>query len=246
MKQAIFDFESEGIEQRPHYPPKPVGLATFIPGEGYEYDSWGHDSENGIYLLKGKKLVKKEGDPEKRAKARLLSAKKCDSILGHNSSKFDWDVAETHMGVKPPEWHKQDDSLFSRFLVDPHAPDLKLKNSAERVLGEKPEEQDAVFEWLYQQGFIVKPRIDHGVVKYQKDAGKYICKAPGKLVALYAIGDLTRAKGLWDHDMKIVKRDGMLEAYRREQQVAPILLRNEREGMRVDLELLDRELPIYE
>jgi len=241
MKQAIFDFESEAIKARPDYPPKPVGLAISLPGEPMEYNAWGHASENGIFVLKGKKLVRVEGDPQKRAKAKLQAAKKCDSILGHNSSKFDWDLAETHMQVTPPPWHKQDDSLFARFLVDPHAPDLKLKNSAERVLGEAPEEQDAVFEWLYQHKVIGKMKD-----KYPKDAGAHISKAPGKLVALYAIGDLTRSKGLWDHDMQRIKCDSMLEAYEREKQVAPILLRNEREGMRLDMPRLKRDRAVYE
>jgi len=174
----------------------------------------------------------------------LRDSRRCDSILGHNISKFDCDLSETHMGVKLPS-HKIDDSLFTRFLVDPHAPDLKLKNSAERVLGEPPEEQDAVFEWLHAHGFIQK-RTENGKIKYQKDAGAYISKAPGSLVAAYAIGDLTRSKDLFDHDIKIVKRDGMLDAYKLEQQVAPILLENERQGMRVDVERLEKDLPIYE
>jgi DNA polymerase I-like protein with 3'-5' exonuclease and polymerase domains len=244
VKQAIIDFESEAIRQRPEYPPLPVGLAVSLPGEPMEYDSWGHASENGIYVLKGKKLHKIEGDPKRRAALKLKEAKKCDSVLGHNSSKFDWDVAETHMGVAPPPWHKQDDSLFSRFLVDPHAKSLSLKPAAEEVLGELPEERDAVYEWLHEHGFIQK-KMEHGRPKYQKDAGAYISKAPGFLVALYAIGDLTRSKSLWDHDMKVIKRDGMLDAYRVEQQVAPILLKNEREGMRVDIELLEKDQKIY-
>jgi DNA polymerase I-like protein with 3'-5' exonuclease and polymerase domains len=240
MTQAIFDFETEAIAQRPHYPPLPVGLAISLPGEPLTYYSWGHESENGTYVLRGKKLTRTHIEPRVAALAALREAKKCDSILGHNSSKFDWDVAEIHMGIKAPSWERCDDSLFSRFLVDPHAKDLKLKNSAERVLEEKPEEQDAVFDWLHSNHWIVK---SNG--KYQKDAGAFISKAPGSLVAAYAIGDLTRSKHLWDHDMRIIKKSGMLAAYQREQQVAPILLRNEREGMQVDVRRLERDLKIY-
>lgn len=245
MNQAQFDFESEKIESRPAYPPKPVGLAISLPGQPHRYCSWGHASGNGIYVLRGKKLIRIEGDAKIVATSLLKQAKKCDSILGHNSSKFDWDVAETHMGVTPPPWHKQDDSLFARFLVDPHAPTLSLKPSAEAVLGEKPEERDAVFDWLYQHGFIQKPKTVNGRLVYQKDAGAYISKAPGDLVSRYAIGDCTRSKGLFDHDMKIIKRDGMMEAYDRERRVAPILLQNERDGMRVDIGRLEKDRAIY-
>jgi DNA polymerase I-like protein with 3'-5' exonuclease and polymerase domains len=243
VKQAIIDFESESIKQRPNYPPIPVGLAFKLPGGLHTYAAWGHpQGTNGIFMLK-KGGVKKisDGDPKKYAVLALKDANKCDSILGHNIAKFDADLAETHMGVK---LRKIDDSLFSRFLVDPHAASLSLKPSAELVLGEPPEERDLVFEWLHQHGFIQR-RIEKGKFKYQKDAGACISKAPGDLVAAYAIGDLTRSKGLWDHDMKIIKRDGMLEAYKRELQVAPILLTNEQEGMRLDVARLARDFKIY-
>lgn len=239
--RASYDFESFGIEQRPDYPPKPCGLATHVGGT-YEYAAWDHASENGVWSLKNKKLVRiKCDDPRSRAQKRLIDARKCDSLLGHNSMKFDEDVAVTHMRVPTLPWSRQDDSLFARFLVDPHAASLSLKPSAQAVLGEAPDEQDAVFEWLFKHNLISKTKG-----KYQKDAGAHIQKAPGSLVAAYAMGDLTRSEDLFDHDMKIIKRDGMVEAYDREREVAPILLANEREGMRVDVERLERDLPIYE
>lgn len=243
--QAVIDFETKPIDQRPRYPPEPVGLAVKLPGEPHTYLSWGHPSENGVFILKGKKLVKRDGDAKKIAKVMLKDAFACDSVLGHNIAKFDLDVAETHMGVKAPPWNRVDDSLFTRFLADPHASTLALKPSAEAVLGEAPEERDQVFDWLAAHGIIQKPRMEHGKAKYQRDAGARIGDAPGALVAPYAIGDLTRSKGLFDKDYAYVKANGMLEAYRREQRVAPILLANEREGMRVDLPRLERDLKIY-
>lgn len=191
-------------------------------------------------------MVLVEGDPKARAKEMLRAAYKCDTVLGHSSSKFDVDVAETHLGIKPPSWERLDDSVFTRFLVDPHAPDLKLKNSCKRVLGMIPEARDEVYEWLYTHGHIAKPKTEHGEVKYPKNAGFFIAQAPGDLVGLYAIHDLVMSEALFDHDMRIVKRDGMLEAYRREQRVAPILLANERQGMRVDLPLLEKDKKLYD
>lgn len=240
-KRASYDFESYGIRQRPDCPPKPCGLATHVDGT-YEYAAWDHVSENGVWQLKAKKLVKiKCDDPRARAKSRLQDAFKCDSVLGHNSMKFDVDLAETHMGVRAPKWSRQDDSLFARFLVDPHAPTLRLKPSAQAVLGEAPDEQDAVFDWLALHGVISKTNG-----KYPNDAGAHIQKAPGSLVAGYAIGDLTRSEDLFAHDMKIIKRDGMLEAYDREREVAPILLANEREGIRLDMPRLLKDLEVYQ
>lgn len=245
MKQAILDFESEAIGSRPEYPPKPVGLAFKLPEGSLIYAAWGHpQGTNGVWAMKGGKLRTLNGDPKSLAKLALCDAARCDSILGHNIAKFDADLSETHMGVKLPS-DKIDDSLFTRFLVDPHAPTLSLKPSAEALLGEAPEERDVVYDWLYQHGVIQKPRIKDGRVVYQKDAGAYISKAPGSLVAAYAIGDLTRSSALFQRDMKMVKDLGMYEAYERERQVAPILLRNEREGMRVDLPALERDAKLY-
>lgn len=244
MNRATLDFETEAIDNRPRYPPKPVGLAHHLPGRGYFYEAWGHASGNGSYALRGGRAVKlKDADPLKRAKAMLREARKCDSILGHNLAKFDCDVSETHLAIKMPS-HKVDDSLWTRALVDPHAPTLSLKPSAERVLGEAPDERDAVFDWLAEHGIINKPKIENGRKKYQKDAGAHISKAPGDLVAAYAIGDLTRSEGLFDHDMKIIRRDGMYEAYLRERAIAPILLENERQGLQCDVSRLERDIPI--
>lgn len=239
MKQAIIDFETHPIEQRPKYPPEPVGLACILPGRAPSYAAWGHDSENGIFVLKGNKLRKMDGDPKKWAKEHLKEAIKCDSVLGHNIAKFDSEVSAVGMGTKIPDL-KIDDSLFSRFIVDPRAKSLSLKPAAEEVLGEPPEERDAVFEWLYEHGLTSRKKVDGRYVYGSNDnpAGKWIYKAPGALVARYAIGDCTRSRDLFKHDMEIIKRDGMEAAYQLELDVAPILRENERAGVRLDVELL--------
>jgi hypothetical protein len=246
MPDSTFDFESESITQRPEYPPRPVGLAIQLRNEPDEYCAWGHPSGNGIYVLgRGGKLRKVEGDPKRRATMKLRDANR-GTVLGYSSAHFDVDVAEVHLGLKPPQWDRSHDGLFARFLSDPHAPDLKLKNSAERVLDEPPEERDAVYDWLAERGWIQGPRKKDGVLKYPKNAGGMICKAPGDLVALYAIGDLGRTRRLFKRDMAYVEKWGMLDAYRREQRVAPILLANERAGMRVDLPRLEADLKLYD
>jgi len=45
MKVA-FDFESEGIEAFPNYPPKPCGLSLLVEGQKPKYYAWGHATEN--------------------------------------------------------------------------------------------------------------------------------------------------------------------------------------------------------
>lgn len=248
MTRAAIDFESKPIEARPKYPPDPVGLAFHLPGEPYTYAAWGHESDNGVYVLRGKKLaLHHTTDPKALAKRALQAAKKCDRILGHNIAKFDGEVSELGMGIKLPD-SKIDDSLFTRFLADPRAKNFKLKDSAESVLGEPPEERDLVYEWLYEHGHTTRKKVDGRYQYGSKDnpAGKWIYKAPGNLVARYAIGDVTRTEDLFDHDMKIIKRDGMLNAYQLELDVAPILRENERAGVRLDMDLLHRDLCIYQ
>jgi DNA polymerase I-like protein with 3'-5' exonuclease and polymerase domains len=242
---SLLDFESEPIMQRPAYPPLPVGLAGELPGQNPVYAAFGHLTNNGVYVLKGKKLIKLDHDPKKYAVIMYKEACK-GSILGHDLSKFDVDVGTTHFKVKPPPWHKVHDSLYTRFLVDPHAPNLKLKDSAERILGEKPTERDAVYDWLAQHGWIQGPRKKAGKLVYPKNAGAMIYKAPGDLAALYAIGDLFRSKALFDHDYKKVCELDMQAAYDRERKLAPILLENERRGMRVNVPRLEKDLKMYE
>src|SRR5574343_1037036 len=39
---AIVDFESFPIQDRPGYPPEPVGVALDVPGQKPRYLAWGH------------------------------------------------------------------------------------------------------------------------------------------------------------------------------------------------------------
>jgi DNA polymerase I-like protein with 3'-5' exonuclease and polymerase domains len=156
-------------------------------------------------------------------------------LLFHNA-KFDLDVAETHLGLPVPPWHLFHDTLFLLFLADPHARTLSLKPAAEKWLGLPPSERDAVRDWV----------LAHVKGATSKSWGAYICKAPGELVGKYAIGDVDRTHQLFEFLYpEIVDRE-MLAPYDRERQLLPILLENERQGMRLDVERLEADLPIYE
>lgn len=221
-KPVVIDFETAGIEERPDYPPKPVGVAIKLPGKKAKYWAWGHPTENNC--------TKEDGI---RALKEALSSGA--PVLCHHV-KFDADVAETHCGVSWP-WERSHDTMILAFLCDPNSRALGLKPLAEQYLGAPPTEQEAVRDWLYDAGVVRK-----GAASW----GAKIDQAPGGLVGQYAIGDVERTAGLFDAFYARVKKEGMLEAYAREMQLIPILLQNERDGIRCDVARLRREIGNYE
>jgi len=223
VRPAVVDFETAAIHPRPFYPPVPVGVSIQLPTwKVPKYFAWGHPCENNCDISKPREILTdlvKKGTP----------------ILFHNA-KFDVDVMVTHMGVPMPSWEQIHDTLYLLFLKDPHATSHSLKPSAERLLDMPPEERDAVRDWLTEQGIVKRGA---------KDWGTFISKAPGKLVGKYADGDSVRTLGLFDLLYENGTVGGMREAYDRERQLMPILLRNEQEGMRLDLERLSADIKIY-
>lgn len=236
-KPVTIDFETEAIQDRPRYPPEPVGVSIKFPGRKSKYYAWGHPIENNC---------------TKQDAARILAdiyRSKAD-ILHHNG-KFDIDVAQTHMPgcgdvyLDPLRCH---DTQFLLFLFDPHSYSLQLKPSAEKHLGLPPEEQDAVRDWLIAHQAQLKAAGHLGATARitTGNFGAWIAYAPGKLVGKYAEGDTARAEKLFQYFYPQLIESGMLAAYQREQRLVPILLRNEREGMRCDLPGLERDVVIYE
>jgi DNA polymerase-1 len=216
---TVVDFETDAIEGRPNYPPKPVGVAILEPGRKPVYLAWGHPEGNNTTLAKAKRV--------------LTDLWKTKELLFHNA-KFDLDVAQAHLGLALPPWERFHDTMFSLFLSDPHAPNLSLKPSAKRLLGMEPEEQDAVADWV----------IAHGLTKGRKGAGAFISKVPASIVGPYAIGDVVRTKKL--HDKLYPKLDREMKlAYDRERRLLPVLLANESEGIRVDLPKLQADIKAY-
>lgn len=212
------DFETAAIEGRPKYPPKPVGVAIKYDNRPAVYSAWGHPSGNNTSLALVKSALSKiwEGD---------------EPLLFHNA-KFDLDVALEHFGLPLPPASRIHDTMFLLFLHDPHSSTISLKPSAERLLGWKPEEQDAVAEWLWS----------HGVIPRNTKAGPFISLCDGVVVAKYACGDVDRTKALFDKLYPEIEKAGMLPAYVRERRLLPILLDNERRGLRVDVTRLEEDL----
>lgn len=225
---TTIDFETTAIMRRPEYPPVPVSVAILRPNQQKPTCyAWGHPSENNCTFEDARRALLEVWDSG-------------DSILAHNA-KFEKDICETHMKLKPLPWERWHDSMFLLFLDDPHSMTLALKPSAERILGMPPEEADELKAWIernvpeMQRGW--SPGVDRWGKKIDKPKwGAYISRAPGNLVMKYMGGDVIRSRGIFRALYPSVIERGMSEAYDRERQLLPILLENEREGIRVDLD----------
>lgn len=217
------DFETEGIQARPTYPPKPVGVAVKYPGKKAEYFAWGHPAGNNISKAAARDLLKD------------VWADKLPKLF-HNG-KFDIDVGEDHLGLARLHWEQYHDTMFLAFLDNPDRANVKLKDVAEEVIGKAPSERDALREWILRNVAGAK----------KSDWGAYICRAPGTLVAKYAAqGDADSTAKLFNVLWPNVEGRGMLEAYDRERRIVLPLLDSERRGIRVDMPAMEKEGPFYE
>lgn len=211
---VTIDFETEAIEDHPRYPPKPVSMSIKMPGKKAKFYSWGHPCENNC--------------TREDARRALLAVWESSYALNMHHAKFDYDVARVHFKLKELPWERLHDTMYLLFLVNPHAVTLQLKPASELHLGMPPEERDDVKDWILER----LPPKKHGYKP--SEWGKFICKAPGKVVEPYCNGDTERSDGLYYKLYPEVLERGMGEAYDRERRIMPILLRNEEEGIRVD------------
>jgi DNA polymerase I-like protein with 3'-5' exonuclease and polymerase domains len=236
---VVLDFETYPIFQRPEYPPRPVGCAFKWPREQSYYMAFGHPTGNNCTAAD----MMAELD---RAWSSGLP------MLFHNA-KFDLGVACEGGDFQMPAWDRVHDTMFLAYLCDPHAPKLGLKELAADLLSWPPDERDAVAEWVMTHSEALlqaypwnrekgKPN-PRGITKSK--VGAWIFAAPGDVVGPYACGDVDRTEGLFEHLWPIVQENGMAEAYDRERHILPIFMGNEQRGMRVDLEILDRDIFDY-
>lgn len=227
----LCDFETEAIAPRPHYPPKPVSLALKWPDrKDWILMAWGHhDHATGSREGFGNNCTEREARAE-YAKARNSRYRMC-----FQNGMFDQDVAEEHWQFPLLPWERFDDTMFLLFLWDPHAPTLSLKPSAERYLGMPPEEQDRMYDWIIEH--IPEAR------RKPSTAGAYIANCPYQIVKPYHKGDLVRTGGIFEYLWPRVIDAGMGAAYDRERRLMPILLRNARRGIRLDVAALERDAP---
>lgn len=227
---TTIDFETEKILGRPTYPPKPVGVAIKEWGKKARYYAFGHPTNNNCTRAEAVAALK-----------RVWGTK---DGLCFQHGKFDVDVAEVHFKLKPPLWPRYHDTMFLLFLDDPHQQELGLKPSAERLLGMKPDERDAVQAWLLERQPV--PGVKLSKSKQSEHYwGGYISYAPGDLVGKYAIGDADRTEALFKLLYEKTVDRGMSEAYDRERKLMFILLEMERTGVPVDHKRLRRDVKLY-
>lgn len=234
MTPIAVDFETAAIDKRPNYPPIPVGVAIqYAPGDAH-YFAWGHPSNNNCTFGEGMDALN-----------RVWTSR--EPMVFHNA-KFDVAVATEKLGLPMPHWSRVHDTMFLHYLYDPHAARGGLKEIAEELLQWSPEERDEVADWIWENRRELVSQYGGKITRSKHgphSAGAWLSKAPGDIVGRYAVGDVARTAELFDSLYRTIKEEGMLPAYRREQRLLPILMENERNGIRVDLEGLERNIGLY-
>ncbi len=219
------DFETEAIRGAPSYsPPKPVGVALKRGGDASEYLAWGHPTGNNTDWSTAQAKVLKF----------MKEADKTDGWLAHNAA-FESAILDEYFGYKAKDPLKVHDTMFLLFLTNPYAMSFGLKQSAERELGMPPDEQTDLKDYIMR----------HVAEAKNSDWGAYISKAPAGLCGVYACGDTDRTFLLYEKLWPRMMQMGMLEAYRREQKLMPILADSTRRGVRLDMERLASDIEVY-
>lgn len=232
-RPVVVDFETFGIEGRPHYPPVPVGVSVKYPGKKPRYYAWGHPTGNNCTW----------DEAHCALHDAWRTAERADGVLFQNG-KFDVDVGEVHFGLPRLPWDKYHDTMFLLFLDDPHQKELALKPAAERLLGMPPDERDAVEDWLVDHQPVPGVKVSRSKSSPHY-AGRYIAFAPGDVVGPYANGDVDRTEQIFELLYPRTVERGMLAAYDRERRLMPILLEMERQGVPVGLKRLRADVELY-
>lgn len=221
------DFETHGIVGNPlTNPPKPVGVAIWVPEQEPFYLAWGHPSGNNCSFAHAHEYLTKIIDSGR-------------PVLFHNAG-FDIAVQNhTFCNAIWPwingGWKRVHDTMYLLFLADPYAPTFSLKPSADRWLGMAPSEQDELHQWILKN----VPEAT------KSNAGAFISRAPAELVGRYAIGDVVRTRKLFDLLYARISEQGMLAAYEREQRLFPTMFEATRRGIKVDRDTLEWHTEVY-
>lgn len=234
------DFETMPIGPRPHhYPPVPTSMSIRPPDGPTTFFCWGHPSGNNCDQVD--------------AQAAFQTAVDSGLPLVFHHAKFDIEVAMDHFGIERPPWHRIHDTMFLAFLLNPYARKLGLKELAVDWLGANPDEQDAVHEWVLAHKkdlprfeFILNSKKEPYGQPSKRNAGAWIGFVPGEIVGPYANGDVDRTFALFQIMYPAVMESDMGEAYDIERELMPYLMDNERRGLPIDVERLEREIAEYE
>lgn len=212
MQPIVLDFETEGIEARPKYPPRPVGLAVYDPlTNACNYHAFGHVIGNNCAI----DIVK----------SYLTWAYNSGRPLLFHNSMFDLDVIETYFELPIPKPQLIHDTLILAFLHDPHVQSLALKDLVVTWNLAEPSERDELRDWIINNVPEAKRK--------KSTWGAYISKGPVNLVGKYAMADVKLTYKLFTFLCDKVL-PAQQEPYYRELELLPMLLENSRLGVRVD------------
>lgn len=233
---VALDFETHRIEARPSYPPEPVGVALLARHGEPVYLRWGHPTGNNTTKERAVDVLRRMWDDPGT------------QVLMHNAA-FDLSVAHEVLGLPELPWHRVHDTMVLLFLHDPHTKTLGLKPASEAYLDWPPDEQDELHDWVWANRVALVAEYGGKITRAKtgpNSAGAWIARAPGGLVGKYATGDVLRTLKLFGYLYPRILAAGMGEAYDRERRLMPILLENERSGLRVDVERLRIDVPKYQ
>lgn len=211
----FFDFETEAIQPRPYYPPRPVGFSVLRSNESQPvYYAFNHPTGNNVTEAEALQVLK-----DLRAE---------DGEFCFHNAKFDLDVWEAWSRTPLP--NKIHDTLIMAFLYNPYSTALGLKETADEVLHIKNTEQRDLRDLVIED--IPEAR------RAPSTWGAYIGRMPGDKVASYANGDVSRTRDLFEFFKKSIDEQGMQVAYQREIDLIPVLRESEKNGIRVDFQYL--------
>ena len=219
MYLATIDYETDAIEARPVYPPKPVGVAIKARGS-CKYYAWAHPTENNCTVEEVRPI--------------LLEHHKNARCIFHNCA-FDIDVGIEWLDLPFPNVY--DDTEFLAFLHDPRETSLALKKLADKYLDMPPTEQERLRDWILANV--------PGAKKAPTKWGAHIGKAPGKLVGVYARGDVVRTEKLYKYFRPIIA-DRMEGAYQTELDLVKVKLGMENRGILTRRKAIKRDYPKYQ
>lgn len=131
-----------------------------------------------------------------------------------------------------------EDTECASHLLDPHAV-KRLKKLAEVVLGLTTDEAKVVQK--AKADLQHKWKKEHGTTLYAADIGYQML--PRRAVYPYAIKDAVFTWMLWK-EMKPRLTDELLSLYNREMELTLVLLDIEANGMKVDMDYVDREIKV--
>jgi DNA polymerase I-like protein with 3'-5' exonuclease and polymerase domains len=226
LAPVVLDFETEAIEPRPTYPPRPVGLAISEPGRKSAYLAWGHASGNNC--------------TKAEAAVRLKRAWRGKRPLVFHNAPFDEYVAHIHFDLPILPWDRVHCTMILAFLTNPERKRIDLKELASDLLGIPPDERDELREWI----------LKHvpGAKKKKSEWAAHISKAPGSVVAKYAIGDVTRPRDIFNHLRKSefwASRD-FQRAYERERRCIEVMIGMGRTGVPVNRRALQKDAKLWQ